>query len=463
MTASVVARTNVVIGPGQEFSPSWLFEILGSYSSFSLEHLSNDGTLSLDGVRQAPFQVFTGITATQLFSDWTFVTGAVGSSDQLLLSATDSNGNTSSATVSITVSSSALPDLTTSLLGTSDYTTGNPSTTFSAGSFIGVNFDESNLGVAATALPHTVGVYLSLDSTITTADTLIGTYNSPPPSWLFYSGFSVNNGIYATLPSNLPTGTYYVGLVDDINNQVTESNEANNASSAIQIHVTGAVAAPPQGAVTGSAGNDSFVALGTDLTFNGGGGHDTLIFAGIASDYDFTIGGNAQLTVTDGDVNRDGMHQLNGIEFLQFADKVVFVEDADNANIARLYSAALNRAPDIGGQGAWEDAYSSMIPASVKAQGVYASLAQTPFGGLPSLADGFILSPEFQQKYGALNDTQYVTQLYQNVLNRAPDAAGLAGWLDAMSHGSTRAVVLVGFAESAENVAKTAADWLIQV
>ena len=63
-----------------------------------------------------------------------------------------------------------------------------------------------------------------------------------------------------------------------------------------------------------------------------------------------------KLTVTDGDVNRDGTHQLNGIEFLQFADKVMFVEDADNANIARLYSAALNRAPDVGGQSAWEDA-----------------------------------------------------------------------------------------------------------
>ena len=82
--------------------------------------------------------------------------------------------------------------------------------------------------------------------------------------------------------------------MDDINNQVTESDEANNASSAIQIHVTGGSAAPPQGVVIGSPGNNSFVAFGTDLTFDGAGGHDTLVFEGVASDYDFTIGGNAQ-------------------------------------------------------------------------------------------------------------------------------------------------------------------------
>jgi Domain of unknown function (DUF4214) len=38
------------------------------------------------------------------------------------------------------------------------------------------------------------------------------------------------------------------------------------------------------------------------------------------------------------------------------------------------------------------------------------------------------------------------------------DQAGLSFWLDQLSHGTTRAMVLVGFAESPENVTKTAGD-----
>ena len=112
---------------GRSLAPFGFSKSREAIAFLSLEQLSNDGALSLDGVTQAPFQVFTG---------------AVGSTDQLLLAATDSDGNTSSATVNIAVSSSMLPDLTTNLVRTSDYTTGNPSTTFSSGSLIGINFDE---------------------------------------------------------------------------------------------------------------------------------------------------------------------------------------------------------------------------------------------------------------------------------------------------------------------------------
>ena len=92
-----------------------------------------------------------------------------------------------------------------------------------------------------------------------------------------------------------------------------------------------------------------------------------------------------------------------------------------------------------------------------------------PGSGLASIAAGFTNSTEFQQKYGTLSDTAFVTQLYQNVLVRAPDQAGLNGWLDLMHQGDasgqiyTREMVLVGFAESPENIAKAAGDWLFQV
>jgi hypothetical protein len=169
------------------------------------------------------------------------------------------------------------------------------------------------------------------------------------------------------------------------------------------------------------------------------------------------------VSVLDQIASHDGINELVNVEFLKFSDQTTFIENADSANIARLYSSALNRAPDIGGESGWQDIYANNISAAVKAQGVYAALAQTNDGYGTSIAGGFVQSAEFQHLYGSLDDAGYVTQLYENVLNRPPEQAGLSGWLSLMhDSGFTRDMVLVGFAESAENIAKTA-GWLIQV
>jgi ELWxxDGT repeat protein len=153
-------------------------------------------------------------------------------------------------------------------------------------------------------------------------------------------------------------------------------------------------------------------------------------------------------------------YQVDGVEFLNFTDKTVFVENPNNADIARLYSAAFDRAPDIAGLSFWEDVYTNSVSAAAKSQGYYTALAETAVGSENSIADGFIASSEFQSRYGTLTNTGFVTAMYENVLGRAPDQAGLNFWLGELAGGETRAIVLVGFAESPENIAKTAA-WLV--
>ena len=69
--------------------------------------------------------------------------------------------------------------------------------------------------------------------------------------------------------------------------------------------------------------------------------------------------------------------------------------------------------------------------------------------------NGFIGSPEFQARYGNLNDSDFVSQLYRNVLDREPDGAEVQGWVDAIGTGTTRAQVVLGFSESAEYIEKT--------
>jgi Ca2+-binding RTX toxin-like protein len=123
-----------------------------------------------------------------------------------------------------------------------------------------------------------------------------------------------------------------------------------------------------------------------------------------------------------------------------FSDSAEFVSVTDpvphSGQVYRLYGATLDRQPDAGGFAGWVD---------------YLDNGQR----LANAAGGFTGSAEFQAKYGALNDTAFVTLLYSNVLHRGPDSGGLAGWLGALNGGASRTDVVLGFSESAEYVAGT--------
>lgn len=83
-----------------------------------------------------------------------------------------------------------------------------------------------NIG-AATSAASTVGYYISSDQNITTSDIRFATRSIgslAPGAFQTVSGdVSFNYGNLGLAP-----GTYYVGLIVDYNNQVTESNENNN-------------------------------------------------------------------------------------------------------------------------------------------------------------------------------------------------------------------------------------------
>lgn len=110
---------------------------------------------------------------------------------------------------------------------------------------------------------------------------------------------------------------------------------------------------------------------------------------------------------------------------------------AAQASIFRLYGATLGRAPDAGGFNTWV----GKLNAGASLVGV---------------ASDLVGSAEFQSRYGALDNSAFVTLLYKNVLGRAPDASGLSSWLDQLNGGGSRAEVVVGFSESAEYRNRTA-------
>ena len=108
-------------------------------------------------------------------------------------------------------------------------------------------------------------------------------------------------------------------------------------------------------------------------------------------------------------------------------------------DVYRLYRSTLDRDPDLGGFQDWMGRVGS----------------GTPF---LTAIEGFTGSREFQNTYGALDDAGFVELLYQNVLDRAADAEGLADWLGRLGEGFSRAEVVRGFAQSREFINATAAD-----
>jgi len=131
---------------------------------------------------------------------------------------------------------------------------------------------------------------------------------------------------------------------------------------------------------------------------------------------------------------------LTSISSSAFATTVA--NDEAIGEVFRLYQATLGRAPDEGGFINWTNALA-----------VHALT-------LMDAVTGFVQSAEFQQAFGSLNDSQFVTLLYNNVLGRAPDPAGFANWTGALAAGASRESVVLGFSESLEFKNATASSFM---
>ena len=113
----------------------------------------------------------------------------------------------------------------------------------------------------------------------------------------------------------------------------------------------------------------------------------------------------------------------------QFLESPEF--QANVAPVVRLYLAYFLRFPDYVGLLYWSD--------------------QVRQGSLGAVSAAFANSPEFQQRYGNLDNTQFVNLVYNNVLGRQPDAAGLAHWRGELDSGRmSRGNLMTAFSESAE-------------
>lgn len=156
-----------------------------------------------------------------------------------------------------------------------------------------------------------------------------------------------------------------------------------------------------------------------------------------------TVAGTTGDDMMTGGGGRDRLSGGPGADRI-FGEVVEQPFDAVAGQVWRLYQAVLGRAPEPAGFAGWTD---RLLPGAAE--------AGAPRAALDAAAQGFVGSREFAARYGAAGDAGFVTLLYRNVLGRDPDPAGLAGWTDRLATGTSRAEVVVGFAESAEFVARS--------
>jgi len=193
----------------------------------------------------------------------------------------------------------------------------------------------------------------------------------------------------------------------------------------------------------GSAGDDIFITGNATRLIDGGAGVDVAVFAGTIGNYSIHNGGG-QYRVTH--LADGATTDLIGVERIEFSDiNLRGTTESDAARLDqayaqafRLYNAALDRVPDQGGI-------------------VFQTHALQTGHSLFDLAGNFMASPEFQSRFSVPGDDHFVNLLYQNVLDRAPDAAGMAYHVGRLADGVNRADILIGFSESPENQAATAA------
>lgn len=172
---------------------------------------------------------------------------------------------------------------------------------------------------------------------------------------------------------------------------------------------------------------------------DGGLGVDSAVFNGLRSDFKVAVM-NERIAVQAIKDKALGLDTLTEVEVLQFDDSNLIFDGNDSvaAQAFRLYQAAFDRRPDLGGEGFWIHAMESGMQ-------------------LHQVAELFMASPEFATLYGQnTSDQDFVNLLYRNVLNRAPELEGNEYWLKNLAAGWERSDVLLCFSESPENQAQVA-------
>jgi Ca2+-binding RTX toxin-like protein len=208
-----------------------------------------------------------------------------------------------------------------------------------------VNYRVANIGTADAAASG-MGVFLSDDSTITTADSEMISSGAPALA----AGAFVDGSL--SLPSFVTPGLHYIGIIVDPGKEIAESNESNNLSAVVPI-IFGDYNA---NSLNGSPGNDTILSMeGNDIiapgagndSVAGGDGDDTISFGGNLTAADRVDGGDgADRIILQGDYATTPLvlaaDTISNVEFLTMRAGTSYSLTTNNATVAAGQSFSVN-------------------------------------------------------------------------------------------------------------------------
>lgn len=267
-------------------------------------------------------------------------------------------------------------------------------------------------------------------SVVTPFDTMVIIEDGKP----YFTGrlaTAVNGGKVALTPLGGPSSIYHI---DSATDRMAPGAPNGGTLSGLDLAILRDLGFGVTQSVASADGRSIVAGAGTQ-TITGTAGIDTVHLVGNRADYvQGRPGGLSTFTKVGDATTKD---TLVGVERVMFADSAIaFDADGVAGQAYRLYQAAFNRKPDLGGLGFWINQMDNGM-------------------SLNGVADSFIRSDEFKLTYGAnLTNDKFLTLLYNNVLHRNPDPEGFKHWTNVLNSGASRSSVLAGFSESAENKAQ---------
>lgn len=205
-----------------------------------------------------------------------------------------------------------------------------------------------------------------------------------------------------------------------------------DAISAHEESMDNTAVSPVRELISGTDSDDRIEVFGAHRV-DGGPGLDTLVLSGQQSNYTLSFAGD-MIIVDDRRLDANGPISASNVERLEFAENLstfgtdsIRISDFDGmanlhseaiVSLAELYIAYFDRAPDALGLLFWGNKLSEGM-------------------SLEDIADAFFDQTETKELYGEVtNLATFITSVYQNVLGRDPDAAGMVYWQNIMAGAS---------------------------
>ena len=200
----------------------------------------------------------------------------------------------------------------------------------------------------------------------------------------------------------------------------------------------------------GGSGNDTLIGNGAANALSGGNGNDVL------------IGGTGNDSL-DGGAGRDtamygGLFRSYDIDYLTGAGSVAGGPEGGTDALASIEALRFREGTLIfdldSAASQVTRMYDTVLQRLPDGAGLdlWVDLLTGGGGTLKQVANGFLNSAEFHAATGSLSNADYVEYLYAHALGRASDAAGKSHWVGQLDSGAAdRADLLIGFSESQEH------------